>query len=262
LPERDDLTLLMDAARDAGRIAVRHFGAGPRSWDKGGGQGPVSAADLEIDAMLRERLTTARRDYGWLSEETADSPDRLEAESLFIVDPIDGTRAFLDGQRSFAHALAVVRAGRPVAAVVHLPLMDLTYAATLGGGAHLNDRPIRTPARDALDGARVLAARPQLADALWPGGVPPVDRHFRPSLAWRICLVAEGAFDAMLTLRDAWEWDIAAAALIAAEAGATVTDRHGAALLFNAPHPQSPGVLAAPAGVHAGLMARLLPPAA
>ncbi len=258
----DDLALLLDAAYAAGRIAAQHFGTGPKSWDKGGGQGPVSAADLEIDAMLRDRLTAARPDYGWLSEETADSPERLEAEALFIVDPIDGTRAFLDGQRSFAHALAVVRDGRAVAGVVHLPLLDLTYAATLGGGAWLNDHPLHTPARDRLDGARMLVAKPQLAPALWPGGVPEVERHFRPSLAWRICLVAEGAFDGMLTLRDAWEWDIAAAALIASEAGATVTDRHGAPLVFNASHPQTPGILAAPPDLHAALMARLLPPAA
>ncbi|MFC7702899.1 3'(2'),5'-bisphosphate nucleotidase CysQ [Plastorhodobacter daqingensis] len=255
----DDLTLLHEAAEAAGRIAARHFGAGPESWDKGNGQGPVSAADLEVDRMLQHELLAARPDYGWLSEESADTPERLQAERVFIVDPIDGTRAFLEGQRGFAHALAIVRNGVPEAAVVHLPLLGLTYAATLGGGATLNGRPVRTPARATVSGARILATRPQLAPALWPGGVPDVSRHFRPSLAWRLCLVADGSFDGMLTLRPAWEWDIAAASLIATEAGAQVSDRSGMALRFNAPHPQTPGVLAGPEGVHRGLLERLLP---
>ncbi len=255
----NDLPLLIEAARAAGEIAARHFGKGPESWDKGNGQGPVSAADLEVDRMLHDRLLRARPDYGWLSEETADNRDRLDRNRVFIVDPIDGTRAFLDGQRSFAHALAVVEDGVPVAAVVHLPLMKMTYAATRAGGATLNGKPIHTPLRRRIEGARVLAPKAQLAPHLWQGGPPPVSRHFRPSLAWRICLVADGSFDGMLTLRPAWEWDIAAGALVAAEAGAHVSDRHGAALRFNAAHPQTDGVLVGPEAVHRGFLDRLQP---
>ncbi|NYS23928.1 3'(2'),5'-bisphosphate nucleotidase CysQ [Rhodobacteraceae bacterium 2376] len=260
MPE-NDLRLLHEAAQAAGEIAARHFGQGVRRWEKGGGQGPVTEADLEIDAMLRKRLLAARPRYGWLSEETADSPARLDCASVFVVDPIDGTRAFIDGQKSFAHALAVVRDGQPVAAVVHLPLMDLTYGAALGGGAWLNGRRLAVPLRRGLEGARVLAARPMLAPELWPGGVPPVERHFRPSLAWRLALVAEGAFDAMLTLRKTWDWDIAAAALIAREAGAVVSDRHGAVPVFAGLDPRNDGIVAAGPGVHADLMGRLGPPA-
>ncbi len=255
----NDLALLTDAAVAAGTIAARHFGKGPRQWDKGDGQGPVTEADLEIDAMLRARLMGARPGYGWLSEESADDPSRLARASVFVVDPIDGTRAFIDGQRSFAHALAVVRGGAPVAAVVHLPLMDLTYAAALGQGAWLNGRRLAVPLRKGLEGARVLAARPQLAPELWPGGVPPVERHFRPSLAWRMALVAEGAFDAMLTLRRTWDWDIAAATLIAQEAGARVSDRQGHAPRFAGPDPRSDGIIAASPELHAALLARLRP---
>ena len=250
MPE-NDLRLLHEAAQVAGEIAARHFGQGVRRWEKGGGQGPVTEADLEIDAMLRKRLLAARPRYGWLSEETADSPARLDCASVFVVDPIDGTRAFIDGQKSFAHALAVV----------HLPLMDLTYGAALGGGAWLNGRRLAVPLRRGLEGARVLAARPMLAPELWPGGVPPVERHFRPSLAWRLALVAEGAFDAMLTLRKTWDWDIAAAALIAREAGAVVSDRHGAEPVFAGLDPRNDGIVAAGPGVHADLMGRLGPPA-
>lgn len=252
-----DLALLIEAARAAGTIAAGHFGQGPASWNKSGGQGPVSEADLEIDRMLRARLSAARPDYGWLSEETEDGAARLAARSLFIVDPIDGTRAFLNGDKGFAHALAVVRDGRVHAAVVHLPLMGLTYSARRGGGAREGARALAPSPRGTLAGARVLASQGQLAPALWPCGLPAVERHFRPSLAWRLCLVAEGAFDATVSLRDTWDWDTAAAALIAEEAGIRVTDRHGAALAFNTPAPRSAGLLAAPPAVHAEMLARL-----
>jgi len=255
-----DVTLLTEAAGAAGAVAMRHFGTGPQSWEKADGAGPVSKADLEVDALLRDRLLAARPDYGWLSEETEDDPARLDRSSVFIVDPIDGTRAFLAGQKGFAHALAVARAGRVTAAAVHLPLMGLTYAARLGGGARLNGQPLRVTRTPGIGGARVLAGRPQLAPEHWKDGVaPPVQRHFRSSLAWRLCLVAEGSFDATLTLRPAWEWDTAAAALIAAEAGVRVTDRHGAELGFNRPHPASAGLIAAAPALHAALFERLKP---
>lgn len=253
----DDLELLSAAAEAAGAIARRHFGTRTRWWEKAGGEGPVTEADIEIDAMLRARLTAARPGYGWLSEETADDAARLSAPALFVVDPIDGTRAFLAGNPGFAHALAVVRDGRPSAGVVHLPALGLTYTATAGGGARLTGRPLAAAAGVALDGARLLVSKSQLAPELWPGGVPPVERHFRHALAWRLCLVAEGAFHGTLTLRDAWHWDIAAGALVAAEAGARVTDRSGQALRFNTPVPASPGIIAAPPALHDRLAARL-----
>jgi myo-inositol-1(or 4)-monophosphatase len=262
LPEsdaRDDLALLTEAALAAGEIARRHFGNGPATWDKGSGLGPVSEADLEIDAMLRARLLAARPDYGWLSEETEDDPARLSARRVFIIDPIDGTRAFLDGQQGFAHALAVAEEGSVRTGVVHLPMLDKTYGALAGGGAWLNDHQMAVQGgAPRLPGARLLAGRKQMEPQHWrDGAAPDVERHFRSSLAWRLCLVAEGSFDGTLTHHDTWEWDTAAAALIAAEAGVCVTDRSGAALVFNRPHPASRGLLAAPPALHAGLLARL-----
>ena len=258
---RRDLALLTEAALAAGEIARRHFGNGPASWEKGAGLGPVSAADLEIDAMLRTRLLAARPDYGWLSEETEDTPARLAARRVFIVDPIDGTRAFLAGETGFGHALAVAEAGRVVAGVVHLPMQGHTYSAVARGGAHLDGRAlnIATP-EPRLTGARLLASRRQVAAEHWRGGeAPRIARHFRSSLAWRLCLVAEGAFDGTLTHHDTWEWDTAAGALIAAEAGVRVTDRSGAPLVFNRPHPASRGLIAATPLLHEELAARLAP---
>lgn len=253
---RDDLALLLDVAHRAGEMSRGFLAAGLRVQNKPDGQGPVTDADLAIDAMLRDTLTAARPDHGWLSEETPDTPARLSHRRVFVVDPIDGTRTFIDGQKGFAHVLAVVEDGVPVLAVVHLPLLDLTYAAAAGQGATLNGQPMQVSTVDDGTGAQVLAARPQLAPEMWPGGVPDVTLHFRPSLAWRLALVAEGRFDAMLTLRPTWHWDIAAGSLLISEAGGRVTDGLGQALRFNTPKPQSQGVIAGGAALHADLVAR------
>lgn len=256
----EDLALLRDAALEAGRIALRHRRAGPvASREKPGGGGPVTAADLEIDAMLRARLLAARPDHGWLSEESEDGPDRLGRERVFIVDPVDGTRAFAAGEAAFAHALALAVAGEVVAAVVHLPALGETYEALRGRGATRNGQPLRASARAALEGAAALASAASLRAEHWPGGPPPVTRHFRPSLAWRLCLVAAGRFDALITLKEAWEWDVAAGDLVAREAGAAVVTAEGRAPRYNAPVPALPGLIAAGPALMPGILGRLRP---
>lgn len=249
----EELDLLVEAAEAAGRIALGAFRGDYESWEKPG-EGPVTAADLAVDRMLRAELTAARPDYGWLSEESRGALALDGCERIFIVDPIDGTRAFMAGQEGWGTALAVAERGRVIAGVMHLPARGETYAAALGQGATLGGRPIRASARGGLKGARALISSAQMKPELWPGGPPPVARHFRPSLAWRLCLVAAGVFDLMVTLRDAWEWDIAAGSLIATEAGALVTDREGRALEFSRHPARAAGVIAAPEPLHRALM--------
>lgn len=257
MPERDpDLTLLIETARAAGEIAQHYFKADPDVWDKGHGQGPVTEADLHVNRQLEADLRSARGGYGWLSEETEDDTTRLRTDRQFIVDPIDGTRAFIEGAKDWAHSLAVAEAGQVVAAVVFLPERNALYAATAGAGATLNGAPITVSDTATLEEATVLAARPTLDAANWKGAVPPFKRVFRSSLAYRLSAVAEGRFDAMVTLRPTWEWDVAAGSLIVAEATGTATDRTGAALRFNNPHPQVDGIVAA-GQVHHGLIAAL-----
>ncbi|SHF11909.1 myo-inositol-1(or 4)-monophosphatase [Loktanella atrilutea] len=252
-----DLPLLLDAAAAAGEIALKFFKADPQVWDKDDDQGPVTEADLAVNAMLTDRLRGARPDYGWLSEESPDDAGRLATSRQFIVDPIDGTRAFINHSQDWAHAIAVVENGRVVAGVVSLPARGLTYAAVLGNGATLNGRPLRVTDNADAAQAHVLTTKPNLAPQHWQGGVAPAfTKGFRSSLAYRLCLVAEGRFDAMLTLRPSWEWDIAAGSLIVTEASGTASDRTGGPLVFNNPHPQVNGVLAAGA-VHAPLLAAL-----
>ncbi|WP_323005453.1 3'(2'),5'-bisphosphate nucleotidase CysQ [Pseudorhodobacter sp.] len=252
-----DLDLLVNAARDAGVIAMRYFRRSPQVWDKGDGAGPVSEADLAVNTMLATRLRTARPDYGWLSEESPDSAARLSSQRCFIVDPIDGTRTFIDGQDSFAHSLAVVEAGEVIAAAVYLPAKNRMYSAHATSDAYLNGQPIRASLQAQVAGATALTSKPNMLAAHWPGGVPDLRRSFRPSLAYRLCLVAQGRFDSMFAFRPTWEWDIAAGALIATRAGATVSDAKGAALRFNAPEPRTPGVIVAAPALHSALIARL-----
>lgn len=241
----EDLTLLLDAAKAAGHIAKLYFGQNPHVWDKHGDAGPVTEADLEIDTMLRETLTAARPGYGWLSEETADDGARLDRSRVFIVDPIDGTRAFINGQTDWTHALSVVEDGVVQAAVVHLPMRDETYAAVRGQGATLNGEPLAVSDNATLDGLRVLAGKPALTQKFWKAAPPVAKRSLRGALTYRLCLVAEGRYDATLTFHPAWEWDIASGALIVEEAGGTVTNRHGHPLRFNAELPQADGLVVA-----------------
>ncbi|NGM44232.1 3'(2'),5'-bisphosphate nucleotidase CysQ [Rhodobacter sp. SGA-6-6] len=255
--EAEDLSLLEAAAREAGEVALRYWRKSPKSWDKGEGAGPVSEADLAVNAALEAHLRGARPDYGWLSEESPDGPERLAAERLFILDPIDGTRAFLEGEENFALSLAVVAGGRPVAGVVYLPARRQLYTASAGGPALRNGREIACGTRAALEGADVLTTRAALAPEHWPRGVPALKRSFRSSLAYRLCLAAEGRHDAMLTLRPAWEWDIAAGTLIAERAGCAVTDPQGRALALNAEVPRATGVVAANPALHGALLAAL-----
>jgi myo-inositol-1(or 4)-monophosphatase len=248
---------LTEAARAGGAVAMDHWRRPLRTWDKPGDEGPVTEADLAVNAALAAHLRAARPGYGWLSEEDADDGSRHAAEAAFVVDPIDGTRAFAAGQDAFAVALAVVRGGAVTAGVVYLPARDTLYAASADGPATRNGAAIAASPATAPDGARVLTSAGALAPVHWDGPVPAVTRAFRPSLAWRLCLVAEGRHDAALVLRDTWEWDVAAGALIAARAGARVTDRHGAPPRWNAAHPKLPGLLAAPPVLHGALIGRL-----
>ena len=256
MPETD-LELLIRTAGAAGELACGFSGTSARRWDKSDGAGPVTEADLAVNEMLAAELRGARPEYGWLSEETEDDPARLDCDAVFIIDPIDGTRSFIEGSRTWAHALAIARRGVVTAAVVYLPMRDKLYSAAQGAGAWLNAAPIRASARREVSGASMLAAKPNYAPEHWRDGAPDMTRVYRPSLAYRTSLVAEGRFDAMLTLRPTWEWDVAAGDLILREAGAVTSDRAARALRFNNPVPKLDGILAANPVLHREIAAAL-----
>ncbi|MGA9254911.1 MAG: 3'(2'),5'-bisphosphate nucleotidase CysQ [Roseobacter sp.] len=260
-----DLALITDAIRMAGRVATSFVGGAARRWNKPGDAGPVTEADLAVNTYLETVLRRARPDYGWLSEETEDSSDRLSRDTVFIIDPIDGTRSFVEGSKTWAHSIAVAHKGQVTAGAIYLPLRGMLYAAARGQGATLNGAPLTVSRKVDLTGSDVLAAKPMLTAQHWPLGVPDFNRAHRPSLAYRLGLVGEGRFDAMLTFRATWEWDVAAGALIVEEAQGICTDKTGGRLIFNNPTPQLNGMIAAGRDMHSELMVALghsLPPLA
>lgn len=247
----DDLALLRDAAVEGGRIATTRRDRGLKVRSKPGGS-PVTDADLAVNAFLTERLRAARPDYGWLSEETADDPARLGAQRIFVVDPIDGTTAFMKRRPWFSVALAVVEDGAAIVGVVHAPALQETYEAAKGSGARLNGELIAPSGARTLRDCAMLGDPAAFADETWPR--MRVER--RNSIAYRMALVAAGAFDAAVAPTPKWDWDVAAGAAIVAEAGGCITDHLGQPYRFNRSDPRQPGLLCSAPGVHDLLVAK------
>ena len=227
----EDLELLRSSAVTAGIIAAGYFRKDVKNWTKGF-DSPVSEADIVVDRYLRAALETARPGYGWLSEESADNPKRLSAQRIFIVDPIDGTRGFIKGEDSWCVCLAVVEDGVATAGVVYAPVRDEMYEASTGGGARLNGGPLirrRPPERR----APVIPAPGAVHHELQEAGLDYSRGGYYPSLAYRLVQVATGKLDAAVARRGSHDWDIAAAAIILAEAGIELQDVCRETLRFN-----------------------------
>lgn len=252
----DDLTLIRDIALEAGTLARDMKAAGLTVWSKDGGS-PVTNADIAVDSLLKQRLGEARPDYGWLSEETADDPARLGKRRLFVVDPIDGTVAFFKERPWWAVSIAVVEDGVSIAGVVHAPELDETFTAISGGGALLNGAPIRASGANAVQDCRMLGDAPMFAHPAWREPWPPMHIETRNSIAYRMCLVAGGGFDAAIALSGKSEWDLAAADLICAEAGARVTDHKGRFYDYNQANPRKPSLICAAPDLHPLILDRV-----
>ncbi len=235
---------------EAGRIAHGRFGTHFRRWEKVPGH-PVCDVDLEVNAFLREQLTLLDPQAGWLSEETLDASDRIERRRLWVVDPIDGTRDYLRGRSGWAVSVALVEDRVPVLGVLAAPARGEHWTAERGKGARRNGERLQVSGRTALAGARVPADHLPAADADLVAVAKP------NSIALRIALVAAGEADLVATLRWGFEWDIAAAALIASEAGATVSGVLGQPLAFNTASGEAFGVLVATPAIHAAAIERL-----
>ncbi|MDB5669130.1 MAG: 3(2),5-bisphosphate nucleotidase CysQ [Alphaproteobacteria bacterium] len=237
-------------AREAGRIAVARSTEAYRRWDKAPGH-PVCEIDLEVDAFLRDALGRLDPEAGWLSEETLDQSDRIERPRLWVVDPIDGTRDYLRGRPGWAVSVALVEDRVPVIGVLDAPARGEHWSAEKGKGAFRNGSRLKASSLATLAGARVPA------DSL-----PEIDSDLvtvpKPnSIALRIALVAAGEADLVATLKWGFEWDIAAAALIASEAGATVSGALGQPLAFNTASGAAFGVLVSAPGIHDQAVERL-----
>ena len=220
------------------------------SWEKVPGS-PVCAADLAVDAFLRRELCALLPAAGWLSEESVDHPERLARGLCWLVDPIDGTRDFIAGRTGWSVSVALVSAGKPLIGLLVAPAREELWSAVAGQGAWLNGRALAASTRAELPGARVPSTQ-----------LPPEDQDLtmveRPnSIALRIAMVADDRADLVATLRWGFEWDIAAATLIAREAGAAVGDAFGHPLTYNKRDPRAFGVLVTAPAIHAAAVERL-----
>jgi len=223
------------AARQAGDIALAYFRPGARtsaavSYKNGGS--PVTEADLAVDRFLHAEMQRLAPHAGWLSEETADTGARLSHRRLFVVDPIDGTSAFVRGDARWAISIALVEAGRPTLGVVHAPAQQETFSGVAGVGAFLNGAPLVVPQRTTLAGATVIAPR-ALHERIETAPQRFVIAPRVPSLALRLVDIAAGRHDLVLTTPNSRDWDIAAADVILAEAGVALTESGRAPLVYN-----------------------------
>jgi len=244
--------LLADAVCAAGRLALEKFRTPVKSWTKANGS-PVSEVDIAVDELLRHRLCTATPLYGWLSEETRDDEARLAARRVWIVDPIDGTRAYLSGRPDWTIAAALVENGRPVLATVFAPAEDSLFIAALGEGARRNGTPIAAKEGAGLDDAYIAGPKSYLERLARLGlrfeAAPKVH-----SLALRFARVAQGALDAAFASASSHEWDLAAADLLVHEAGGQLTTLGGRALVYNQADPVHGALVAAGRVRHAALI--------
>ncbi|WP_260926196.1 3'(2'),5'-bisphosphate nucleotidase CysQ [Novosphingobium sp. 9] len=244
--------------REAGRIALGAWpgdGHALEAWEKTPGS-PVCSADLAVDAFLKRELTQLLPSAGWLSEETIDSVERLGNGLVWLVDPIDGTRDFIAGRPGWSVSVALVSASRPLLGYLYAPVRAREsggemWVAEAGHGAFRNGAPLRASTRGEITGAR-FPARDLMAEESDLVRIEPPN-----SIALRIAMVAADEADLLASLRWGYEWDIAAATLIAREAGATVTDAFGGKLDFNQRDPRAFGVLAAAPAIHAEALDRL-----
>lgn len=233
---------LAAAVREAGSVALSYFRGPLKTWTKGEAQSPVTEADIASNDLLRTRLVAPGD--GWLSEESENDPARLGARRIWIVDPIDGTRAFMAGREDWSVSVALVEAGRPVVAALFAPATDEMFVAVAGGGATRNGAPIRANMGGGLDGARIGGPKRMLDRmALQVPPIVPMPRVH--SLALRFARVADGALDVAIAGGNSHDWDLAAADLLVHEAGAKLATLDGARLRYNERDTTHPTLVAA-----------------
>lgn len=252
-----ELRLAGEAAAAAGQLALSHFGAGRASWYKGPGQ-VVTEADLAVDALLHDMLRDARPHYGWLSEERVDDRSRMRCARVWVVDPIDGTRAFAEGVPQFAISIALVEDGEPLLGVVLNPATSERFEASVGGGAWLNGQRLSVSGRTDLVDAALLSSRTEMKRRHWPDMIPEARFTTIGSLAYKLALIASGRFDGLVSLRASHDWDIAAAQLLVGEAGGRLSDAAGRAIALNQETPRHAGLaVAGTKSLHDALLGRL-----
>jgi myo-inositol-1(or 4)-monophosphatase len=238
-----DILQRIQAALDAARVVFTRFTPGAIETEYKTGHDPVTEADRALDAVLRENLLRAGE--GWLSEETADSPDRLDKTRVWIVDPLDGTREFVKGIPEFCVSIGFVENGRPVAGGIYNPATKESFLGSVDSGVLYNGKPARATQRQSLEGASVLASRSEVTRGEWKefeGG--PLKIIAMGSVAYKLARVSAGLDDITFTLTPKNEWDVAAGAALVLSAGGSVSTLENTPLTCNNRNPLISGLIA------------------
>ncbi len=256
LPVSDDIALrdaLEAVMREAGELARVTAGRPFKRWTKGKDNSPVSEGDIAVNELLHDRLPKLAPDAGWLSEETEDEASARAMRRIWVVDPIDGTRAYISGRIDWTISVALVADGRPSVAALYAPVTEEMFLAVRGQGATLNDTAMHTQDADTLAGARLAGPKRYLdsLSGLTPAVLPQPKVH---SLALRLTRVGHGALDAAFASGGSHDWDLAAADLLVHEAGGVMTDFAGRPLSYNRPHVVHPALIAAGPARHGTLI--------
>ncbi len=254
----EDAALLCRLAQEAGDLAMSYLHkGGAESWNKTGGT-PVTEADLAVNRLCASTLKAARPEYGWLSEETLDDPAARQKPRCWVVDPIDGTRAYMDGTPDWCIGLAIVEEGEAVAGVVYAPALGQFYEARRGAGARRNGAAIRVSTRDQEAGSRLITNEGMVTHPGWREPWPEVHlaRPKPNATLLRLALVAAGDWDAVMVLAEKADWDLAAGAVLVTEAGGQATTHAGERLVFNRAIPAQRSVVASGNALHPLLVRR------
>jgi myo-inositol-1(or 4)-monophosphatase len=253
-----DILKRIQAALEAARAIFARFTPGAIATEYKIGHDPVTEADRSVDAALRQTLL--REGEGWLSEETADNPSRLDKERVWIVDPLDGTREFVQGLPEFCVSIGFVENGIPVAGGIYNPATRETFLGAVDSGVLYNGQPVRASQRTGLEGALILASRSEVKRGEWKqfeNG--PFKIQEMGSVAYKLALVAAGLADITFTLTPKNEWDVVAGAALVKSAGGFVSTLEKTGLIANRRDPLLSGLLASGPFLKAELLSLVEP---
>ena len=248
--------LVKESILEAGKLALKWFKKDPEQWEKDDGS-LVSKADIEINDLLNKLLKNKNPEFGWLSEENEDDRSRLNKKITFVVDPLDGTKAFLEGKKEFSISVAIVKNGLPISGIVFSPSTGEMFEAEKNKGSWKNNKKVIISNYNRLEKCKMIAFKPMFSHPAWKEPWPKMDIENRNSIAYRMALVASGQYDAMMALNSKNDWDIAAGDLLISEAGGIVTLHTNKKIIYNTENIKKPSVIGTNKSIHDKIIKRV-----
>ena len=248
--------LVKESILEAGKLALKWFKKDPEQWKKDDGS-LVSKADIEINDLLNKLLKNKNPEFGWLSEENEDDRSRLNKKITFVVDPLDGTKAFLEGKKEFSISVAIVKNGLPISGIVFSPSTGEMFEAEKNKGSWKNNKKVIISNYNRLEKCKMIAFKPMFSHPAWKEPWPKMDVENRNSIAYRMALVASGQYDAMMALNSKNDWDIAAGDLLISESGGVVTLHTNKKIIYNTENIKKPSVIGTNKSIHDKIIKRV-----